>query len=214
MILTGAESGSQSALDLISKDMNVNEIIKFTRLCKKYGIKILYSFLVGLPWSKDPKENNRFVKSEYQSTLALINKLLKICQRNRYTYYLFLPYPGAPLFHRAKQLGLKHPHTLHGWSQYLMSPEDAFNIAIYQRWISASDARLTAMLTQYIFGLMDQDTYDVLLSRISNPLYRGFFIFSYKSALLLVKIRWRYKFFSLPFDYYLFTLFHKYGHLV
>ena len=30
MILTGAESGSQNALDFISKDMNVNDIIKFT----------------------------------------------------------------------------------------------------------------------------------------------------------------------------------------
>jgi len=44
MILTGAESGSQNALDFISKDMNVAELIKFTQKCAQHKIKILYHF--------------------------------------------------------------------------------------------------------------------------------------------------------------------------
>jgi radical SAM superfamily enzyme YgiQ (UPF0313 family) len=214
MILTGAESGSQAALDLVTKDINVDDIKKFTHLCKTYNIKILYSFLVGLPWSKDAGENNRFVQSEYRSTLSLISQLLKICRRNRYTYYLFLPYPGAPLFDRAVKLGLDYPHSLRGWSQYLMSPEDAFNTSVHQRWISSHDARLTAMLTQYIFGLMDQDTYPTLLSRITNPFLRPLFSLSFYIALSLVRIRWYFKYFGLPIDYYFFTLVHKHGGLI
>jgi len=211
MILTGAESGSQSALDFISKDMNVDEIIKFTKLCHQYKIKILYSFLVGLPWSKEPSENNQFVAEEFKATLNLIDQLLKISNRNRYTYYIFLPYPGAPLFNRAVSLGLKYPKSLTGWSNYLMSPENAFKETLKQKWISHHDARLTAMLTQYIFGLMDYDTFDMLYPRIKSPFNKIIFNISYTLALQLVKIRWRYKYFDLPLDYWLFSLIHRYG---
>jgi len=211
MILTGAESGSQAALDFISKDMNVEEIIKFTKLCKKYKIKILYSFLVGLPWSKIPKENDKFVKEEYRSTLNLIDKLLKICNRNRYTYYIFLPYPGAPLFNRAVELGLKTPKNLDGWSKWLMSPEDPFKETLSQKWINKEDARLTAMLTQYIFGIMDRDTFTMLYPRLKNPISKILFFIGYYIALLLVTIRWKFKFFKFPVDYYIFSLIHRYG---
>jgi len=214
MILTGAESGSQSALDFISKDMNVEEIIKFTKLCHRFNIKILYSFLVGLPWSKIPSENNKFVAQEFKDTLSLIDKLLKISNRNRYTYYVFLPYPGAPLYHRAVSLGLKVPQSLSSWSNYLMSPEDAFKESLKQKWISNQDAQLTAMLTQYIFGIMDQDTYDMLLPRINNPLLKTLFSISYYFALLLVSLRWKFKFFGLRIDYRIFTFIHKYGGLI
>ena len=214
MILTGAESGSQEVLDFIEKDMNVEEIDKFTKLCKKYHIKILYSFLVGLPWSKNPKENKNFIDQEYKSTFTLINSLLKISKRNRFTYYIFLPYPGAPLFERAVNLGLKIPRTLNGWSTYLMSPEDAFKTSVRQRWITPKQARLTAMLTQYIFGLMDRDTYDVLRLRVPAGIKRTIFVLAYRIGLSLVKLRWRLKFFDFPVDYKLFTLVHKYGDLV
>ncbi|MBU4210209.1 B12-binding domain-containing radical SAM protein [Patescibacteria group bacterium] len=214
MILTGAESGSQKALDFIKKDMDVKEIIKFTRLCKKYKIKILYSFLVGLPWSKKAIENKKFVKQEYATTLSLIDKLLKICDRNRYTYYVFLPYPGAPLFKRAVKLGLKYPKNLKSWSTYLMSPEDAFKITNKQKWITHKQSRLTAMLTQYIFGLMDKDTYDLLQKRIPSKFYQLLFKITYKLALIPVKLRWKFKFFDFPLDYYLFTLVYKHAGLM
>jgi len=214
MILTGAESGSQGALNLIEKDMDVDDIVKFTRLCKKYKIKILYSFLVGLPWSKSPRENEKFVASEYQSTLSLIDRLLKINDRNRYTYYVFLPYPGAPLFNRGVKQGLKIPNNLAGWSNYLMSPEDVFNAPINQNWITPKQARMTAMLTQYIFGLMDNDTFEVLKLRAPAGIKRLLFIIAYQIGLTLVKLRWRFRFFGLPFDYRIFILVHKYSGLI
>lgn len=211
MILTGAESGSQSALNFISKDMNVDELIKFTEKCHQHHIKILYSFLVGLPWSKNPQENDEFVAGEYKATLGLIDKLLKISNRNRYTYYIFLPYPGAALFHRAVSLGLKYPKSLVGWSNYLVSPENAFQETLRQKWISHRDAQLTAMLTQYIFGIMDRDTYDMLLPRLKNIFFKIIFSIGYYIALVLVTIRWKFKFFALPLDYWIFSLIHRYA---
>lgn len=211
MILTGAESGDQKSLDFISKDMNVDEIVKFTQLCHQHHIKILYSFLVGLPWSQDPISNNQFVATEYKSTLGLIDKLLKISNRNRYTYYVFLPYPGASLYDRAVKLGLKPPQSFKQWTNYLMSPEDAFEETIRQSWISHHDARLTAMLTQYIFGIMDRDTFTMLYPRLTNPFAKLAFIIGYYIALVIVTLRWRFKYFGLPLDYWLFSKIHRYG---
>lgn len=214
MILTGAESGSQEALDFIDKDMNVDEIIKFTKLCHKHHIKILFSFLVGLPWSNNAQKNKQFINREFDSTFFLIDQLIKISPFNRFTYYVFLPYPGAPLFKRAVKLGLHYPKNLQAWSRYLMSPEDAFKESIKQKWISPSQIRQTAMLTQYIFGLLDQDSYTTLIGRINSPVLKIIFSISYKIALLIIKIRWRFKFFSFPLDYQLFILVHKYGKLI
>jgi radical SAM superfamily enzyme YgiQ (UPF0313 family) len=214
MILTGAESGNQKALDLISKDMNAEEIVKFTKLCHKYKIKILYSFLVGLPWSKDPQENKEFVGNEYKSTLSLIDRLLKISTNNRYTYYVFLPYPGAPMFNRAISFGYKSPTSLTGWSTYLMSPEDAFQSVLRQKWITPKQAMETAMLTQYIFGLMDKDTIKVLETRVSSKLGKIIFKISYKLGLSMAMIRWKYKYFDFPIDYWIFTQVHKYAGLI
>ena len=214
MILTGAESGSQDALYFISKDMHVEEIIEFTKLCKKYNIKVLYSFLVGLPWSQNQKENRKFINQEYRFTFSLIDSLPKISKLNRFTYYTFLPYPGAPLFNRAVDLGLEIPKNLNEWSTYLMSPEDAFKININQHWITPSQAKITAMLTQYIFGLMDLDSYYVLRLRIPAGIKRVLFTCAYQIGLVFVKFRWHFKFFRFPIDYWVFTLFYKYRKLV
>lgn len=213
MILTGAESGSQRALNLISKDLKVNETVKLTKICKKYQIKLLFSFLIGLPWSKDLRENQELVKEEFNKTLDLINKLLSVCKCNRFTYYLFLPYPGAAIFNRAIKFGLRIPKTFGGWGNYLLTPEDAFRISISQKWISLKQSRRVAMLSQYIFGLMDQSYYHVLRSRVSGRL-KLLFLFFYKIGQVIVNLRWRLKYFDLPIDYWIFTKIRKYSKLV
>lgn len=213
-ILTGSESGSQEALDLINKDMNVEEIAKFTEMADKYHIKVFFSFLVGLPWSKDATENRRYVDSEYAATLGLIDRLLKISKRNRFMYYTFLPYPGAPLYHRALQLGMSAPTSLEGWSKHLVSPDDGFNIATKRQWMTPRQARLSAMLTQYIFGLLDPVTYEVLKNKVPRGPKRVAFIIAYKIGEAMARLRWRFKFFGFPIDYWIFTQVYKYAGIV
>jgi radical SAM superfamily enzyme YgiQ (UPF0313 family) len=213
-ILTGSESGSQDALDLINKDMNVDEIARFTELCHRYHIKVFFSFLVGLPWSADAEENRRYVANEYATTLSLIDSLLKITDRNRIMYYMFLPYPGAPLYDRAVELGLRPPSSLEGWSNHLLSPDDGFNIVTKQKWMTPGQARLTAMLTQYIFGLLDPDTYETLKTKVSPGFKRWLFTVAFKTGVAMAKLRWKFKFFAFPVDYWVFTQIYKYGKIV
>jgi hypothetical protein len=193
--------------------MDVDQIARFTELCTKYHIKVFFSFLVGLPWSNDAAKNQQAVAAEYSTTLSLIDKLLKISPRHRFMYYMFLPYPGAPLYDKAVNLGLKVPNSLEGWSNYLLSPDDGFNVVTKQKWMSPQQARLTAMLTQYIFGLMDSDTYDTLKKGITPGIKRAIFCIAFKIGLAMAKLRWKFKFFGFPIDYWVFTQIYKYGKL-
>ena len=49
-ILCGAESGDQDALDIMNKEMDVEDNIKFAKKCQDYGIKVIFSTLVGVPF--------------------------------------------------------------------------------------------------------------------------------------------------------------------
>jgi len=212
LINTGAESGSQEALDLIQKKLEVDETIKFTNLCKKYHIKVQFSFLLGLPWSKNQKLCELHIKDEYAKTISLVEKLNGISDSNRFTYYVYLPYPGAPLFDRAVKLGLKIPSSLIGWSNYLLSPEDAFKIITRQKWISPKMAKRVNMLSQYVFALMDKSTIMLIEKLPDGPykfIYKKIFFLARKIALL----RFKYKFFSLSVDYFIFNWLHKHGKL-
>lgn len=210
LLNTGAESGSQRALDLIQKMMKVEQTIKFAELCRRYHIKVQYSFMLGLPWSKNKKENERFTKEEYGQTISLIDRINKISDQNRFTYYIYLPYPGTPLFARAVNLGLKIPNSLERWSNYLLSPEDAFKTVTRQKWISPKRARLVNMLSQYIFALTDKDTY-YLVEKLPPSFYKFVFKRIFALARLFAILRWKYKFFVFPIDYWVFTLLRKQG---
>jgi len=212
LINTGAESGSQEALNLIEKDMKVEEIEKFTLLCKKYSIKIQFSFLLGLPWSKDYKENEKFVSGEYKTTSSLIDKLLKISNCNRFTYYIYLPYPGSSLFARAVKLGLAIPKRLEEWSNYLLSPDDGLKVTLSQKWITPEQAKKVNMLSQYIFAVLDYDTLR-LIEKTSIRWKKVVLRYLYKIARKVCLWRWNNQSFSLPIDYWLFILIRQYGKL-
>ncbi len=147
-------------------------------------------------------------KEEYRRTTVLIDKLVKVSDKNRFTYYIYLPYPGAPLFKRAVDLGLKTPKTLSGWSNYLLSPEDVFKQKIYQKWLTPKMSHLINMLSQYIFVLMDKDSF-TLIENFPSDFYKLLFKKLFPLARLVARLRWRCKFYYLPIDYWFFNWFRK-----
>jgi radical SAM superfamily enzyme YgiQ (UPF0313 family) len=49
MLMIGVESGDQTILDRHHKGVNLNDIRQAFALCKKYGIRTLATFIIGLP---------------------------------------------------------------------------------------------------------------------------------------------------------------------
>jgi radical SAM superfamily enzyme YgiQ (UPF0313 family) len=204
-ILVGAESGDNETLRYMQKDITVADTIRLTKICAKYDVKILSSFLVGFPRYKDPVKCYRSVEKEISTTLKLIDRMFKIYPRIRMMFALYLPYPSTALFQQSRELGLDIPQNLIDWHDYLMAAEDASKMNIRQKWITTEQARRILMISVYIFFFKDPDSFSLVTSKISNLPYKLFLYFGFQSFKTIVDIRWKFKYFNLPVDFYFYN---------
>jgi len=104
----GAESGSQRVLDMMNKDITVDQIRVAAQLCLKHGIKVSLGFMVGIPGES---------WSDVLQTLDLMDELEKMGSGIAVTGpCIFTPYPGTPLFELAVEHGFSPPTSLQQWS--------------------------------------------------------------------------------------------------
>lgn len=210
MILTGSESGEQEVLNLIDKDADLSDIYRFSELCKEYGIRVLFSYMSGLPWSNDPESNEKSVRREIKSILSQTQRLSKVTSRNRFMVYAYTPLPGSKMYQKALEYGFNEPKTLKEWSELVYSPEDIFQSAgCKQNWITPKQLRLITMLEQYVFGMMDLDARDWIARDINGGLNRFLFKIFFNLGYFLARLRLKFKFFAMPLDYWLFVKFRK-----
>jgi len=108
IIGTGAESGSQKILDMIKKDIKVEDTLNMARCLSRVGMQANFSLMIGLPGEEE---------SDYKQTLQLIEEIVKI----DYAFYMFgpqiyRPYPGSQLYLECLRQGLREPTTIDQWA--------------------------------------------------------------------------------------------------
>ena len=198
-ILVGAESGYQPALDLMEKDLLVEETLAFAEKAKQYNLKVFYSMFCGLPWGPNSKDGQRVVDIEIKHTVELATKLIKINPKNRVVLFIYTPYPGTPLFDRSVELGLKAPSQLEEWGNWVVTLKNT-------PWVTVNQAKKVAMLRDYVFPVLDADSRELALSSSANRLVR----FWMQKALNIFRVsagfRLRHQFFAFPLDFWLYSL--------
>ncbi len=145
----GIESGSPRVLDLIKKDMTVEQAIAANRKLAPYPIVPLYLFMMGMP-SETP--------DELRQSIELADKLIEDNPKASKTFNIYAPYPGTELYGMALEHGLKEPERLEDWA--------AFNFrSVHKdaRWITPETKKLIENLD---FPLM------FLGSNFTNPVRR------------------------------------------
>jgi radical SAM superfamily enzyme YgiQ (UPF0313 family) len=107
----GCESGSNRILrDVIQKGITAEQTLKAVEIAKKLDLKLILSFVIG--WPTETIE-------ERQQTINLILKIQKIHPKTAiYPLWIYIPYPGTPLFEKAVELGFKQPQALKEWGNY------------------------------------------------------------------------------------------------
>ena len=120
-------------------------------------------------------------------------------------FALYLPYPSTALFQQSRDLGLEIPSKLIDWHDYLMAAEDATKMNIRQKWITDEQARRILMISIYIFFFKDPDSFSLVTSKITNIPYKIFLLFGFNIFKLFVNLRWKLKYFKLPYDFYLYN---------
>jgi len=92
LLLVGYESGNQAILDNIKKGVRLEEAREFTRNCKKLGITIHGTFILGLP-------------GETRETIRETIEFAKEVDPFSMQVSLAAPYPGTELFRQAQENG-------------------------------------------------------------------------------------------------------------
>jgi radical SAM superfamily enzyme YgiQ (UPF0313 family) len=105
----GVESGAQRILDLIKKDIYLEEVIEASRKLIPYPIVPLYLFMMGLP-TETPEELSQSIRLAEQ----LVDENPKAVK----SFNIYTPYPGTELYHIALQHGLKEPERLEDWARF------------------------------------------------------------------------------------------------
>lgn len=190
-VLIGAESASQCTLDLIQKDATVEDTVNFTKKCKKYGIKIEYSFMIGIPdpalKGKSYKYRYKYYMKEYKSTRAFIDQVRLIDRGNKFLLCSYTPYPGTTLYDTAVRLGFKPPTSLEGWKEFDVYQHNIPYLPTYFSYICN-------MITNYVFLTWGNWNYAQKEKNILKKL--GYYVFYF-----LATLRWKLDFWYLPVDY-------------
>jgi radical SAM superfamily enzyme YgiQ (UPF0313 family) len=170
----GAESGSQRVLDLLTKDITVDQIRTSARLCGDVGIKAVYMFLHGFPGE---------TWSDIRHTLDLIDELEGLNEHVIISHLgFFAPFPGTPLFDPAVQAGFQPPTSLRGWGAPM--GEIAKHKGKLPPYV---DTRAKSL--SYYRHLASRTDLDEV--RFSPPV---------KILQRLARFRWKHRFFSFPID--------------
>ncbi len=111
-IAMGAESGSQKILDMIEKQIKVEDIFNSAKMLNGKKINARYSFIVGLEG-----ETKDDTKATYKLCIDLkdVNPKVDIAGPFIYRYY-----PGSPIFNRIiKNYNIAIPQELDEWKCHL-----------------------------------------------------------------------------------------------
>lgn len=191
-ILIGAESGSQEALNHIKKDIKVEDVIKLIEICKKHNIKVFFSFMFGFPRDEKFKLG---LKEEFKQTLGLINKVRPTYDGAYFMWFMYMPYPGTPLYELSKKHGFEEPKSLEEWSRFNLLEET-------MPWVGKKHLETLKQLNTFIFPCVSMDSstlYSMLDKRLK--ILAPLFIPMIKLLCHMADFRLRHNFFMFPVEY-------------
>lgn len=108
-LLIGVESGSQEMMDWLKKDIKMEQVYLCAKRCKKYGISVIFPFIVGFP-----DESNESVRS----TVDMALELNQMHPQFSTPIFYFKPYPGSAITTEITSNGYRLPETIHEWAEF------------------------------------------------------------------------------------------------
>lgn len=168
----GAESGSQRILDLVEKDVTIEQIRTAVDLCQRFGIRAALNFMIGIPGE---------TREDRELTFALMDELEAMGPGVAVNGpSVFLPWPGTALYETAIRLGFEQPTTTEGWGVRWgpSQPRTPFIPGPYR------------LAGYYRFLAFRKETRFLRFPALARALGR------------LAHARWRRRFFRFPVDYY------------
>lgn len=105
-VLIGVESGSPATLVRIQKDTTVDQILAAAEMCRRHGLAVIFSFIVGFPGE---------TAEAMRETIELVKRLRGMSPRFETPIFYYKPYPGSRL---ADAIAADVPKTLDQWARF------------------------------------------------------------------------------------------------
>lgn len=157
MLHFGVESGSQKILDLIEKNIRVDDVMALNKRLSRYPIVPSYSFMIGFPTE---------TIEDIKMTMSLIEQLLSDNPRAYKNLNIYGPYPGNEFFELALAHGFQPPRKLEDWGRLHLK-----NV-IKRPWLDRQRADLLEMLV-FCSSFMEQQRFShVRPLKVLAQLYR------------------------------------------
>jgi len=107
LLRCGIESGSQRILDLISKDITLEQIRQAARLCAMHDVMTGFFFMLGFPGEE---------WDDVLKTLDLMDELEALGSSILVALpSIFCPFPGTPLMEKAVSMNFHPPESIEDW---------------------------------------------------------------------------------------------------
>jgi anaerobic magnesium-protoporphyrin IX monomethyl ester cyclase len=109
-VCQGIETASPAVMKLMNKGFqDLDSIYQSTERCVQAGVIPSFNIIFGYPGegAKERRETLDF--------------MMDVCRRfptAEFWTNIFTPYPGSPVFHRARELGIEVPNSFEGWVDY------------------------------------------------------------------------------------------------
>lgn len=105
----GAESGSQKILDLVCKDLKLEDTVRSAEERVSFKLGARYHWMIGFPGETE---------EDVLKTVALIDRISRINPRSAHNLNMYAPYPGNLLYNKVCDAGWKPPEDLSAWGKY------------------------------------------------------------------------------------------------
>jgi len=104
----GTESASEKVLALMNKKhQRIDEMYETARKAEKAGIRVTFNLILGYPGET---EEDRL------ETFRIMSDIFEKHSNVRFSPNIFTPYPGIPIWHQLKTMGVEEPQSLDEWA--------------------------------------------------------------------------------------------------
>ena len=110
-VFIGAESGSDDVLRSVNKVrfQGTKVLHEVAEKCHNANIRCTFSLIFALPDE---------TQADQRQTIAMIRDIKGRFPNTEFHSNIYTPYPGAPNFKRALDMGLREPQSLEEWAEF------------------------------------------------------------------------------------------------
>ncbi len=108
-VMIGLESGSQTMLDWMKKDIKLEQVFDCARRCIEHDIAALFNIIVGFPGEPF---------SSVQDSFAAARRLRAMSPKFEVPIFYYWPYPGNEIAESLARDGYQFPSTLQAWANF------------------------------------------------------------------------------------------------